>query len=1183
MKKSTCIPSVEGEDHVMCTKPKRRTLSTKIVMRSQLLIVILFMACLHSFGNAKAQSVTIVSKQQPLVTILKQVETQTGYIFAYKAGVVAGFAVDVNLKGVSLEVALKEIFKGLPINYNIIEKSIVLVAKPLERPVETAAPIQQRIITGTVVDSLGSPLAGINVKIKGASVGTSTNQIGYFELNVPASGSFLVFSSVGFRTLEVAVTDQQRLRVVMSEITLQMKTVNIQTGYERVAPDRFIGSATVVDSAVLSRPVGRDLLSRLDGTTNGLLFNKGTGSLDIQLRGVSTLNTNADINGLSSQNPLFILDDFPFTGNIQNLNPNDIESITVLKDAVAMSIWGARAANGVVVIKSKSGNYNNPFSVNVGSNLTFQTKPDLSIFPQLSSSEFIDFESDLFSRGFFDLYIMFPQYFSISPVVDILSQVREGTISQSQADILLGAFRKTDLRDEALKHLYRTGTAVQNYINLSSGSNRLSYNISLGADNMKSSIKGPGGSNRYTLSSNAKFKPVKAFELTIGLDYNTDETKTDGPGYPLYIPGRGFLYPYGRLAEDDGTYVATPTTMGDSFLNSLPADKMLDWRYRPLDERDNVNQTIKTDLVRLNFGAGLRVNSWLNLDVKYQYTQQMVRDRNLRNMNTFFTRDLINTFTVPDTYVRNVPLGGILDIAETDINGHNLRGQVNVKKAWSGVHDFSAILAGELSQISSSQSTRRLYGYDGDALGYSAAIDFANNKPMFNGGESRIPNLAFLQKLNTNLVSLLMNASYTYDTRYGLYISGRRDGSNLFGVATNNKYKPLWSIGGRWNVHNEAFFDVPTLSKLSVRATYGYAGNINNSIPAISTILRSATSNYYGQPYNWIVTAPNPDLRWEQTGTVNLGLDIAVLNNRIDMTADIYRKKSTDVVASFPIDLTLGISSGLIYKNAADLETNGLDIVLTTRNITGKVSWTTNFNLNYAKTTVTKYYQEVKNVANAPVIREGDVYQGIYAYRWAGLDPANGDPRGYVGNEVSTNYQAIFNDSLKNQQYIGSFFPLLFGNMMNTISYKSFTLSANVSFRAKYYYQKPTIDYTAMYNSYANHSDYRLRWQKPGDEKTTNIPSMPYPADENRDKFFKYSAVNFEKGDHIRLQDIRLGYNWSNTRHKRFPVQSIEIFGYAGNLNVIIWKASKANYDPAYSVSVIPPLKTFSMGVNFKL
>lgn len=1150
-------------------------------MRIHLITIITLITCMQVSGRASGQQVTLSLKDAPLETAFKAIERQTQYVFFFPSRVVKDKKpVTLELKQADFRTAMERILEGQGLTYLLSENSVII-----KEAGQRGGMVEDIVVRGRVVDGNKKPLAGVTVKLKGSDVGAFTDNDGRFSLKVPNEDAVLLISSVGYISVQVRVGSKRLVDVSLVESTAQLKEVTVapvSTGYEDIKPERFIGSATVVDSAILQRAAGSDLLSRLDGTANGLLFNKtSTGGISLQLRGVSTLSGNTLLNGQPAINPLIILDDFPYAGDINNINPNDIESITLLKDAVAASIWGARAGNGVIVITSKKTKRNKPLAITFNSNVQVQSKPDQTYFPVMSSSDFIDVEQFLFDKGFQDIYLRFPSFYPISPAVEIMDKKRRGLISAADAEKHIQTLKQLDVRDDYDKYVFRNGVNTQNYLGLSGAAGFLGYNVSLGADNSSTGIKGSGGSDRYTINSLFSLTPVKRIEITAGINYVVETQKGDGLSAKIVPPGRRALYPYAQFADKDGKHLAIPYQYAKSYIDTLGGGKLLDWHYVPLDELGFANDEIKLQMLRMNFGTRVKILSWLYADVKYQYSRESSQSRRVHDERTYFTRNMINSYTAPDTYQSSIPLGGILDQGYRELLTHNLRGQLNISKSWYAKHDVNGLLAAEMSTGTLNSNAYTLYGYDDEILASYPFMDYSSQFPLFFGGTARIPNNVTLLNKTDRFVSLLGNLSYTYDGRYNAYVSARRDGSNLLGVKTNNRWKPLWSVGGRWNVSAEPFFNLPGISNLSFRASIGYSGNVNNSVTALSTISYRGFVNDYGQVAAFINGPPNPDLRWEEVRTFNLGMDLSVLNNRLSGTFEFYRKKSNDVITNVPADPTIGVPE--VTKNAANLKGSGFDIQVNSKNLTGKFSWNTTLNLSYAKTIVTEYFAEITATPLAPVVRKGEMLNGMYAYRWAGLDPETGDPRGYLGKEISKDYPAIFFDSASNQVYKGSSFPLLFGNIMNTLRYKGLEFSFNISFRGNYYFRRPSIRYDRLYTGWQGHADYEKRWQKPGDEAITNIPSMNYPMSANRDQFYEYSEVNLDKGDNIRLQDLRLSYSLTNERHPRNPVKNMQLYLYADNLNIFLWKATKSGYDPDYPVTQLPPLRSLAFGIKMHL
>jgi hypothetical protein len=521
---------------------------------------------------------------------------------------------------------------------------------------------------------------------------------------------------------------------------------------------------------------------------------------------------------------------------------------------------------------------------------------------------------------------------------------------------------------------------------------------------------------------------------------------------------------------------------------------------------------------------------------------------------------------------------------------NNLRGQINFNKNWSNKNNITAMVAGEVGENKSSGSSNSYYGYNDKTLSYSQSIDYTTFFPQYIGGSTaQIPNgSSYFEGLVNRSVSLLGNVSYSYLDRYRIYGSARKDGANIFGTTTNNKWKPLWSIGTGWDVSKETFYHIQWMSLLRLRASYGYTGNAGTGLSAITTLLASSAGNspYTQLPMSIINNPPNPDLRWEKVGIVNLGLDFSLFKDRISGSAEWYQKKTKDAIATAPIDPITGLQR-LTY-NYANLKGDGVDIVINSKNVTGtNFQWFTTLNFSHSKTIITKYYGGyVTTPINIDINpKEGGLAYALFSYKWMGLDPANGDPRGLLNGKVSKDYQAILSDSFQNQVFNGSRIPLYYGNLLNTFSFKGFSVSVNITYKFDYYFRKSALSYSGLYSGWTGHAEYAERWQKPGDEKWTNVPSMVYPGDGYRDLFYAGSEINVERGDNIRLENIRLGLPaWQNKSKGHFPIQSAQLSLIPANLNLFIWKASKSNLDPDYSGSayVLPPAKVWAVALNVK-
>ena len=522
---------------------------------------------------------------------------------------------------------------------------------------------------------------------------------------------------------------------------------------------------------------------------------------------------------------------------------------------------------------------------------------------------------------------------------------------------------------------------------------------------------------------------------------------------------------------------------------------------------------------------------------------------------------------------------------------------MNFNKNLGEIGIITGLFAAELSETGSSSFSDRLYGYNDQFGTYQPNIDYYNQYPLYDNLGSTSGTIPQGSSTNNGpfnrSVSVLGNFSYIYKNRYTIYGSARRDGSNVFGVNTNNRWKPLWSAGASWDIDKESFYNLSWLPALKLRTSIGYMGNVNNSLSGLPTIVYSGTSYFTKLTQAQVGNAANPNLRWEQVRILNVGIDYNILKGRITGSIDVFNKRSTDLISGVPFDPTTGI---LFYNvNSASLKGNGFELAINSINTTGSVRWETGLSVSYAKMVVSKIYNggyrasDFISYALQPAV--GRVAYGLSSYKWGGLDPLTGDPQGYLNGKISKDYVSIFNDSVQNQVFHGSSQPLYTGYLRNSISWKHFTLSANITFRFDYYFRKTSIDYNSLFGRWSGSADYYARWQKPGDEKHTNIPSLLYPVPfevSQRDVFYAGSAVNVLRGDNIRLQDARLEYLFDKNTFSKFPFTNIVLFVYANNLNTILWRHAKSPFDPDFAggsdANGAPTPKTYTIGavINIK-
>jgi TonB-linked SusC/RagA family outer membrane protein len=1176
---------------------KRRVVSDQIINVMRLIVVLTILCCFKVSASVYAQKISIDVKDVPIETVFDQIKKQSGYTFWYKDNVLeAAKKVTVKLKDFELKAALEACLKDQPLSYEISGKIIVI--RPKVEKKKVAPSLKALEIKGKVLDEKGVGLAGVTVRVKGMDKRVVTGDGGDFVIEVPELGSVLQFSFIGYEALEYVVKDGAAVSVALRLGTAQLEEVGIvNTGYQALPKERATGSFVLIDSALLNRQVSTNILDRLNGITPGLLFNGqntpgilSTGAdqkdLGINIRGQSTLYANA--------NPLVVVDNFPYEGDINNINPNDIESITILKDAAAASIWGANAANGVIVLTTKKGRLNERINFSVSSNLTIINKPNLLKDPNfISSKDYLGAEKVLFDNGYYDYdltdtYSMTP----VTPGVEIYALLRDGKINAAEAEKRLTALSGNNLRDEIAKTAYRKAILQQHSLSLRGGSKNFTYFLSSGIDYNKDNQK-RNGLSRFTVNNINTYQPIKNFEITTAINYSrSSEDLNNNLARSYQTTGLGnyknnYLYPYATLIGDQGEHLAITKDYNNNYVESALANGFMDWSYRPLDELALRDFTVNRNDLMMKFMASYKILPSLKFEVQYQHEKQQYDYRDYNAADTYYVRNLVNRFTQFDisTGAKSYPLpqGAILNLGKNNLYANNGRAQLFLdQNIGKGV--INAILGYELRERKTDGISRLSYGYDDqfgtsvDNLNYNLA--YPNNP----GGSSYIP--APDGRVNgsmTRYLSQYFNAAYTYDKRYVLTLSGRRDGANIFGVKTNDRITPLWSTGFSWNISNEGFYNVDWLPQLKFRTTYGYNGNVYYGSAYLSG--NYSIAGITGYPKIRITTPPNPSLRWEKVGNFNLGIDFATKQNRISGTLELYSKNGRDLIQPTSLAPQTGFSTYM--ANTAKSNSKGIDLNLTSINLKGSLTWSTTLLLSLYKDKLVKYdapqtIGTIRNYGGVTGIAGRSMY-GVYSYKWSGLEHETGDPMGGLNGLPSKDYTAILNnfnpDSIT---YHGSSRPTKFGSLRNDFQYKGFSLSCNIVFKLGYVFRRPsTGTYYAKVVENQPHVDYASRWQQPGDELKTNIPSVLYEQNENRNAFYIYSDILVESGSHVRLQDIRLSYSLAPDKLKRTGFKGLQLYSYLSNLGVI-WKENNKGIDPDTFGFNLPNPFSIAFGVNAK-
>lgn len=1176
--------------------PICKILKYRQVIRTAVFFIFIF--CLTCV-KAIAQRMTLSQKDVPFKALIKAINQQTGYSFSInERHLNSAKNVTISAKDKDLKTVLDEVFDQQPFSYTIEGKTIVSIDRRKEVKSTALSKNESEPIQARITDEKGKPLSGASIRIKGINVEFVANGNGIVLIPRRFEDEVLQVSFVGYDSIEIRAIDATNIVLHQNNNTIGIVDV-VSTGYQNIPKERATGSFVQIDNQLLNRRVSTNILDRLDGITSGLTFAKGAGSTGllpsnsktgISIRGTSTIDTKV------SADPLIVLDNFPYEGNIENINPNDIESITVLKDAAAASIWGARSGNGVIVITTKKGKLEQPLAIEFNSNITIGEKPNLKYSRNyINSSDYLEIEKHLFDQGYYDSDITNTMTYPVlSPGVEIFAKERAGTITEKEAKEQLSMLKNVDVRDEINKYFYQKSFNQQYALNVRGGTQKATYALTFGVDKNRNYLVN-SEYNRTTFSSTNTFRPVKNLELSAGIIYNRTSNIL-GSGYSSNLP-------YNRLSDENGNSLSVPYIYSDTYKRAMEEIGFLDWSYRPIDERAFTKNSASLSNIILKGAATYSFTNFLKTQIQYQMENETVKNSIFNNANSFRVRDLINTYTQIDNATNALsfpfPKGGILGNIDAQTKANSFRWQLNYDQNFADKHEISGIAGTEIRQVITSSNTNYLYGYD-ESLGIPVTNlnynTYYNVNPSANGSRL-LPSVTSgvdPTEFTNRFVSYFANGSYVYNKKYVLSLSARKDGANIFGVNINDKITPFWSTGLSWNISNEAFYHSNLLTHLKMRATYGYNGNVYNA----SAYLTAEYSNspFTGARIATIKSPPNPELRWEKIKNLDLAVDFASVNNRVTGTIEWFHKMGNDLIQNTILAPSTGFAS---YKaNSATVETKGFEVNLVSQNIKGEFNWTTNFIFNYLKDRVRHYDLKYSNGELAlynsllaytgglfPV--EGNSLFGLYSYKWAGLDHDNGDPQGFINGEVSKDYLKLINDSDNSLLvYHGSSRPTTFGSFRNTFSYGDFSISANIIYKLNYYFRKISANTNLTETLAYVNRDYTSRWQMPGDENKTNVPSFLYNTNTNRNDFYQSSEALIEKGDHIRFQDISLAYNFSNSWCSSIGLKAVQFYGYINNLG-IIWRANKSGIDPdynqnlyaGYAGNIVAP-RTYAVGLR---
>jgi TonB-linked SusC/RagA family outer membrane protein len=1189
-----------------CTS-KKTVFSTQTIMRINLTCLLLLLTLLQVSAGGFAQKISLSKNNITLQQLFKEIKNQSGFDFLYQPQDLKNARrIDINVSGADLKNVLDDAFAKQPLMYSIDQNTIVVRKKEKTIFEAIEAFIRKMNITGDITDDKGNPLAGATVRVKNSGKTVITNAQGKFQLADVEEGTVLVVSFIGYKTKEIIVGKAASISIVLNMLSAELEAVSVvSTGYQSLPKERATGAFKVITRDQLDKPT-TNIAQRLIGTTAGMQATlDGDGNPRFVIRGQTSLNIR-DNNGNFTANayPLVVVDGFAIQGDFSTINPNDIESVTVLKDAAAASIWGARSANGVIVIVTKKEKYGNPLKVEFSAFTKMAGKLDLDyVNPLASSSETVDYETKAFGNWSAQTNtgsLVGGVNYKYAGASVALSEYALGFITAAQRDELLAKYRGQNNKDQISDNLLTNPVTQQYNLNLSGSTGKMSNMMSLLYEDTQSNFK-ESNNKKYIFNYRANADVFKwlAFNFSALVNYNQINNSgingsPNAAGNPLYDIQN--IAPYEMLRNEDGSLTNIQQYYMPILDRFVPTSLFpySDWTYNPIQEIANRKITSEQLNTRLQTGLKFKIIKGLSFDTKLQYELFNTSNKSIYNENTFKVRSAVNTavtWTQPNNKITlNLPKGGTLDQDRVKAQTYNFRNQLNFDHRFGDKHELNFVGGSEInSVVAETFGNPTTYGFNEQTLSVGT---FPNGPggtffPLKNwlGNNQTFAYANKYTYTTERYFSLFGNAAYTYDRKYTLSGSVRTDASNLITDDPSYRYAPFWSIGLGWQLGKENFIKkLSWIDQLNVRATYGYNGNVDRSTSFRPLISMGAIPNIYtGDATATVSSFGNPTLRWEKTGTWNVGLDYALFKGALYGKVDVYNKSGKDLIATLSIPAVNGTTSQKL--NNAEMYNRGIELELGTRQkIKGNdIVWTGNLNFSYNKNQITKLF--VANYAASTLVGggssayvEGQDANTLWRFQYAGLQ--NKQPMVYGPNGTLFDFGAFTpgdgRDYLLN---VGTAVAPYTLGFINTFQIYDFNVSFILTGKFGNVFQRKGFNYPAQWSTRVLPNN---KYSEVANGDPMQIVPLPQNLIEPRyyfwDRFHQNLSYLIENASQVRMQEVNVSYNIPNKLLTKAKISRLQLFAQGNDLFTIV--ANNVGEDPEYPLGTLKPQPRVTLGLK---
>lgn len=1206
--------------------------------------------------------------EKDMIEVLNQMSEQYQVFFTYDTELLKNVKVNFDFKREeSFDIAIKRLMRETGFEYNVYNskylviykndkqgkkaaKKIGKMIKEMEKlesdghlsvkynskaPEQKFASIAQSIksldeftVEGTVKNKANEPMIGVNIKIKDGETGTITDVNGEFTLDLVTGNEVLILSYIGFQTIEIPVSLRPFIEVVMEEAFLKLSEVTIvSTGFQTISKERITGAAGSVKSEVISNRPTTDLKSALNGQIAGLVSDPTLGFI---IRGRSSLS---NIQG--DRLPLLVVDGFPIDGGFETLNPNDIKSVDVLKDAAASSIYGARAANGVIVITTKKDTRKDKINLSYNTFLSFGDDMDIRNYMDIIDSKTQIEYSDYFYNTFKNTTSIVNPYNNLtfqggtSDYFTMIFDKEKGLLSDQDFNNRRAQMLNADYKDDFDKYVLQKPFTQQHNIIISGASDKNSYKLSLLYDGNKSHIqRNINDKILLNFGNSYKISPVLTYNINTNLTYLS--AKNNGVNL---THAKSIYSPFTRILDGNGNFV----NQSDKYFvpRAVAEESRLPYstRYNLLEEsylRDNLSTALDLRIqneLEINVGKGLKIRPM------FQYEQYRSDRRDIYDPNSFAVRDLQNITSVLDTvskrYVAQFPAGGVYNYTGGNLrNSYKGRIQADYNKTINNRHEVALLFGGEIIKGTDRINAQDVkYGYSSKNLNYAYYnYTFAHNS-IFNqsfpatnltyeSGRSQISPIEFSRQAfiqNERYVAAFFSGSYTLDRKYTVSASIRTDASNFISKTNRDRFSPFFSAGLRWNVLQENFMkNNKTFDRLAARITYGATGNAAgkyNLLPFSVFATIAPTGETGNLPSGDVSGRINDELTWEKTYSTNFGVDFSLFNSKLFGSIDVYNRHSKDLISNVQTSNVLWSVTQLTL-NAAEVLNRGIELSLgSSLKIANDLTWSGSINADYNYNKILNFNFISPQLSQYTGFTQ--FIEGLPTDRIMGIKLAGVTKEGFFIQETKTGELVTLNNtsnSFTGITALGTPMPgvkiiddprLYYGGrstppstlgFTNSFYWKGFTLMSVMTGRFGHKIRNITNG-PNFTSSHLSKNFPQSAWDQiitTSSLVASDQLGILYPTLDNRlmvntgNTMYSFNSLNtIDNASALRWDELYIGYEFTkkDLGKIRNVFNNLTLYTQVRNLG-LLWTNNKGGYDPGFLPGSIKPIRTFTFGAR---